>query len=130
MSVQEREYFFAQVESTSKSSPASIFTIPDSLIPTYEEGAASIGLHTRVLPVVPPKLLSRPGKETGHEEACSWLILGKDERAVQALYIALSKESQEGRREGQEKGKTSVLTAAAGGAVVGAVGMFTGLAFT
>ncbi|KDQ64146.1 hypothetical protein JAAARDRAFT_27764 [Jaapia argillacea MUCL 33604] len=112
MSVEERNVFLDQLGEASKAPPVSTYLLSMADIPNILESAKGRGFHTRVV-------RSDQDKDEG------WLIVGRDEGAVVKLCNGLKEDiGGKGRRT------SDVLGAAAGGAVVGAVATFTGLAFS
>jgi len=60
------------------------------------------------------------------------LVLAREEEAVEWLFMKIEKEDREAtlaRRRGQHSGRSISISALAGGAVIGAVGAWAGLAF-
>ncbi|KAI0068556.1 hypothetical protein BV25DRAFT_1866549 [Artomyces pyxidatus] len=108
MSIEERAAFLNGLAEISRSPPATVYTVPLPELPSIQRSATRLGFHTRV--VTPEK---------GSKETNGLLVIGTDVHAVEKLFDKLTREVQGG----------SGLRSAAGGAVVGAVATFTGLAF-
>lgn len=126
MSVEEREGFLTELNKYSKAPPACVYVLPMPDIPTIKQSAEKVGFHACV---VDPTIRNATNDVTD-----GWLILGRDIGAVKALNAELeSKKCQgsngNGRTSERDKG-TGALRAVAGGAVVGAVATWTGLAFS
>jgi hypothetical protein len=113
LSVEERAAFLDGLIDSTRAPPASVFSLPMNEIYQIQHAAAKVGFYSRVV----------PSKAEGGE---GWLILGSDDRAVHLLFEGISQRQQENQRRTGGRG----LTVAAGGAVVGAVATFTGLAFS
>jgi hypothetical protein len=112
LSQDERNAFLNGLAESAHAPPASAFIIPMNEIYQIQRSAAKVGFHSRVV--------------AGDEDANGWLILGSDNRAVQLLF-----EEFNGQKKLRKQSRASgALRAAAGGAVVGAVATFTGLAFS
>ncbi|KAG5654232.1 hypothetical protein H0H81_005919 [Sphagnurus paluster] len=105
MSVQQRETFLSSLTS---SSDATVYVVPRNDIHNIHAEAIKLGFHARIA----------LGKDTSDPQGL--VVLGRDEAAVKRLYSQVE----------IERKKSSHFRAAAGGAVVGAVGAFAGLAFT
>jgi hypothetical protein len=107
MSMEQRQAFVSNLTS---SSHATIYVLPSSDIYSIHASAIKVGLHARVV------------QSMDKSDPQGLLVLGHDEKAVQRLYEKVETESQ--------KSPSGRLRAAAGGAVVGVVGAWAGLAFT
>ena len=107
MSIEQRDAFLSDLTQTSG---AIAHVVPAGDVHNLQASAIKIGFHARVV----------VNKDKLNTEAV--LVLGRDERAVQRLYEKVEME--------RKQGSTSRLGAAAGGAMVGAVGAFAGLAFS
>jgi len=106
MSMIQREAFVSNLTS---SSDATIYVLPSSDIQSIYASATKLGLHARVVMSV------------DKSDPQGLLVLGHDEKSVRGLYEKVETESK--------KVPSSRMRAAAGGAVVGAVGAWAGLAF-
>ncbi|KAA1466564.1 hypothetical protein DENSPDRAFT_831417 [Dentipellis sp. KUC8613] len=111
MSMEERSAFLDGLAEISKAPPAAVYIVPLADLPMMEASATKVGFPARSL---------TPSKKKS--EADGLLIVGSDASAVQKLYERLALDIKNG------KGMRTI-NAAAGGAVVGAVATFTGLAF-
>lgn len=111
MSVEEREFF---VSSLTRASDATVYVVPKADIAMVHASATKLGFHARAVL-----------GEDDDRDMQGLLVLGRDEKAVQKLsnQVAEGDRKMTGRRSGK-------LRAAAGGAVVGAVGAWAGLAFS
>ena len=107
MSIEERDMFLSNL---TQSSGAVAHVVPAGDVHNLQASAIKIGFHARVV----------VNKDKLNREAI--LVLGRDEDAVQRLYEQVEME--------RKQSSTSRLGAAAGGAMVGAVGAFAGLAFS
>ena len=105
MSMEQRDTFVSNLTS---SSDATIYVLPSSDIHSIQASAIKLGLHARIVLSV------------DKNDPQGLLVLGQDEKAVQKLYKKVETES---------KKSASRVRAAAGGAVVGVVGAWAGLAF-
>ena len=106
-STDERDAFLMELSEISKP-PATVYLLPMADIPDIRKSAEKIGFYSCVV-------------SAGGKSGNGWLILGCDPQAVLTLQQQLQ----------VKKGKQgSKLKAAAGGAVVGAVATWTGLAFS
>ena len=112
MSVEERRAFLDGLAEISKAPPATVYTLPVDDLAPIQQSASKLGFHTRAL------LLSSKS-----EDEDGLLIVGKDTSAVDAVYERLSRDVKKGAG-------LRAINAVAGGAVVGAVVTFTGLAFS
>lgn len=113
MSMVEREAFIDNLTHT-YASKAVIHIVPKLDIAIIQHSAGKIGLHNRVI-------VENSGDD-------GWLILGNDEKAVQRLFNRVKAGLD--REANVREGGTSGLTVAAGGAIVGGLATFTGLAFS
>ncbi|KAG6910811.1 hypothetical protein DXG01_007700 [Tephrocybe rancida] len=104
MSIEQRETFLS---SLTHSSAATVYLVPRDSIHNIHADAVKVGFYTRII----------LGKDISDPHGL--LVVGQDEGAVKRLYEQVE----------VERKKSSGLRAAAGGAVVGAVGAFAGLAF-
>lgn len=107
MSMEQRETFISNLTS---SSDATIYVLPSSDIHSIHASAIKLGLHARIVMSV----------DTNDHQGL--LVLGQDEKAVQRVYKKAETESK--------KVQSGRMRAVAGGAVVGAVGAWAGLAFS
>jgi len=107
MSIEERDMFISNL---TQSSGAIAHVVPAGDVHNLQAYAIKIGFHARVV----------VNKDKLNTEAV--LVLGRDERAVQRLYEKVEMD--------RKQGSAGRLGAAAGGAMVGAVGAFAGLAFS
>ncbi|THH16414.1 hypothetical protein EW146_g4221 [Bondarzewia mesenterica] len=112
MSMEERHSFLDGLAEISKAPPMSVYVVPAADLPVVQQSAAKLGFHTRVL---------TPQKGSG--EADGLIVIGKDAMTVDDVFGRLSQGVQ------KSSGKWGFKTAA-GGAMVGAVAAFTGLAFS
>ena len=112
MSVEERRVFLDGLAEISKAPPATVYTLPVGDLALIQQSASKLGFHTRAL------LLSKKS-----EDEDGLLIIGKDSSAVDVVYERLSRDMKKGAG-------VRAINAVAGGAVVGAVVTFTGLAFS
>jgi hypothetical protein len=119
ISTEGRQAFIAELNQCSKAPPACVYIFPIQDIPTIKYSAEKVGFHVR--------LVNRMFCGNERDVADGWLILGRDERAVQTLKAGLESGNGEMREKRSRGG--GVLSAAVGGAIVGAVVIFTGLAF-
>ncbi|KAF8076770.1 hypothetical protein FPV67DRAFT_1472628 [Lyophyllum atratum] len=104
MSVEERDVFLS---SLGNSSGATVYVVPRDDIHSTHAEAIKLGFQARIV----------LGKDKSDPQGL--LVLGRNEAAVRRLYEQVE----------VERKKSSSFRAAAGGAVVGAVGAFAGLAF-
>lgn len=110
MSVEERSLF---ISGLTKASAATVYVVPKADIQSlYQSATARLGFHARAV------------VNTDDRDPQGLLILGQDEKAVQDLFLKV----QRGGSGNGSRGRG--LRAAAGGAVVGAVGAWAGLAFS
>ncbi len=114
MSMEERYNFVDFITNTPEA--AQVYRLPKADIPAIKKSATTSGYFALTVDIV--------NDSQGGEVEEGYLVLGKNDRAVrrlmQSVYYDELKKSGGGR---------SSLKAAAGGAVVGAVATFTGLAF-
>jgi len=106
MSMEQREAF---VSNLTDASDATIYVLPSSDIHSIHASAIKLGLHARIVMSV----------DNGDQ---GLLVLGQDENAVHKMYKKVEIESK--------KTHSGRMSAVAGGAVVGAVGAWAGLAFS
>ncbi|KAG6866129.1 hypothetical protein C0991_008437 [Blastosporella zonata] len=104
MSTEQRETFLSSLNS---SSTATVYLVPRDDIHHIHAEAVKMGFYARIVLGKDPK------------DPQGLLIMGQDEEAVKRLHSQVE----------LERKKSSRFSAAAGGAVVGAVGAFVGLAF-
>ncbi|KAH7914439.1 hypothetical protein BJ138DRAFT_1144007 [Hygrophoropsis aurantiaca] len=109
MSVEERSSFIGKLSNNSHISPAMLFSVESADLDSLQQEARKVGYHTHALP--------------GEQEGQRWLILGRDQKAVELLALRFKEETAKTKQSGG-------LRAAAGGALVGAVATWTGLAFS
>ena len=106
MSMEQREAF---VSNLTNASGATIYVLPASDIHSIQASAIKFGLHARIVMSV------------DNDDPQGLLVLGQDEKAVHKLCKKVETASK--------KMPSSRMGAVAGGAVVGAVGAWAGLAF-
>lgn len=111
MSADERSLFLDNLTQSSGAAPAMLFSVPLIDLKSVQHDAEKLGFGVRVLP-------------NGSSREHRWVILAKEGEAAEFLEKRLTEEEEKGRKA---KGN---LGAAAGGALVGAVATFTGLAFS
>lgn len=115
MSLEQREMFISNL---TVKSPATIYILPKADIPTVTASATALGFHACAV-------ISNDA-----EDPEALLILGQDLAAVKKLFGKVEEENRKHAEQGKGKPRPSLgLKAAAGGAVVGAVGAWAGLAF-
>jgi hypothetical protein len=118
MSLEQREMFISKL---TVKSPATIYILPKADMPTVTASATALGFHACA--VISDDV----------EDPEALLILGQDLAAVKKLFGKVEEENRnhaEQQKDGKGKPRSSLgLKAAAGGAVVGAVGAWAGLAF-
>ncbi|KIL70350.1 hypothetical protein M378DRAFT_7220 [Amanita muscaria Koide BX008] len=117
MSMEEREAF---VKSLSQASDATVYVLPKADIFEVQAEATKIGFRTRVV------------MKDESDDLQALLVLAREEEAVEWLFRKIEKEDREAtlaRRRGQHSGRSISISALAGGAVIGAVGAWAGLAF-
>jgi hypothetical protein len=109
LSVEERHAFLNDLVETSKAPPATVFVLPVEDIPEVRQCAIGLGFHCRVHDL---------------ENGDGWLIIGMDKQAVEGLFAGV---------DGGVKEKANLarggFKAAVGGAIVGSVATWTGLAY-
>ncbi|RDB20152.1 hypothetical protein Hypma_012915 [Hypsizygus marmoreus] len=106
MSVEQRDLF---ISTLTQSSDATVYMVPAHDIHDIHAHASRIGFHARIVP------------KHDDRDSQALLVLGHNEAAVKRLFKKV---------EAQRKKSSPGFSAAAGGAVVGAVGAWAGLAFT
>ncbi|KAG1755357.1 hypothetical protein EDB19DRAFT_1660637 [Suillus lakei] len=111
MSADERSLFLDNLTQSSGAAPAMLFSVPLIDLKAVQYDAEKLGFSVRVLP-------------NGSSREHRWVILAKEGDAAEFLEQRLTEEEEKGRKA---KGNFGV---AAGGALVGAVATFTGLAFS
>ncbi|KAG1873676.1 hypothetical protein DFJ58DRAFT_910429 [Suillus subalutaceus] len=111
MSADERSLFLDNLTQSSGVAPAMLFSVPLIDLKAVQYDAEKLGFSVRVLP-------------NGSSREHRWVILAKEGDAAEFLEQRLTEEEEKGRKA---KGNFGV---AAGGALVGAVATFTGLAFS
>lgn len=111
MSADERSLFLDNLAQSSGAAPAMLFSVPLIDLRAVQYDAEKLGFSVRVLP-------------NGSSREHRWVILAKEGDAAEFLEKRLTEEEEKGRKA---KGNFGV---AAGGALVGAVATFTGLAFS
>lgn len=111
MSADERSLFLDNLTQSSGAAPAMLFSVPLIDLKAVQYDAEKLGFSVRVLP-------------NGSSREHRWVILAKEGDAAEFLEQRLTEEEEKGRKV---KGNLGV---AAGGALVGAVATFTGLAFS
>ncbi|KAG2042097.1 hypothetical protein BDR03DRAFT_990459 [Suillus americanus] len=111
MSADERSLFLDNLTQSSGVAPAMLFSVPLIDLKAVQYDAEKLGFSVRVLP-------------NGSSREQRWVILAKEGDAAEFLEQRLTEEEEKGRKA---KGNLGV---AAGGALVGAVATFTGLAFS
>lgn len=118
MSAVERDLFVSRL---ADEAAATIYVIPKADVEDIRSEAASLKFITHIV-------MSDEKTDTQ-----ALLILGRSERAVQALLRKVEDENRKASENKAQEGSvtaTSALKAYAGGAVVGAVGAWAGLAFS
>lgn len=105
MSLKQRDMF---VSSLTKASDATVYVVPSDDIKSVQASAIELGFFARIV----------INKDINDPQGL--LILGRDEKAVQRLFEKVEVE--------RKKASTGRLRAAAGGAVVGVVSTWAGLA--
>ncbi|KAF5333612.1 hypothetical protein D9611_002760 [Ephemerocybe angulata] len=116
MSMEQREYFLSQVGSTSK---GTIHVLPKASVDGFADDAREMGFLAQVV------------KTEDEDDSQAFLVVGKDDAEVDRLVNRIAKQDKlqtPGSAPGA--GSKSRLGAVAGGAVVGAVGAWAGLAFS
>lgn len=112
MSVEQRSLLLERLNH-SKNAAATLISIAKGEVENVRKDAQQVGFIVRVLPC-------------GGEDDQRWIILGTDAQAMDLLEKRFSEEDQK-RKKAQGGGK---FRAAAGGALLGAVATWTGLAFS
>ena len=112
MSIDERNAFLDGLADISKAPPVMVYQVPMADVAAIARSAAKLGFHTRV---VEPR---------GLDEVDGLMIIAKDDAVVEKLFATLGQDVK------QQGGGIRAINAVAGGAVVGAVATFTGLAFS
>ncbi|KAL4076275.1 hypothetical protein J3A83DRAFT_2165678 [Scleroderma citrinum] len=112
MSVEQRSLLLERL-THSKNAPATLISISEGEVECVRKDAEQVGFIVRVL-------------SGGGEDGRRWVILGTDAQAMDLLERRFSEEDRK-RAKAQNGGK---LRAAAGGALLGAVATWTGLAFS
>jgi len=107
MSFEQREMFISNLTTASD---ATVYVLPSADIHSIHAFATKLGFHARI------------AMSMDANDPQGFLVLGRDEKAVQKLFKKVEVESK--------KAPSSRFRVAAGGAVVGAVGAWAGLAFT
>ncbi|KJA29641.1 hypothetical protein HYPSUDRAFT_196006 [Hypholoma sublateritium FD-334 SS-4] len=113
MSAVERDVFVSRL---SGEAPATIYIIPKADVDAIVKQAVSLKFITELV------------MSEDDDDPNALIILGREEKAVQTLLRKVETENRKAQ-VGKAKG-SSTLRAAAGAAVVGAVGAWAGLAFT
>ncbi|KAG2073577.1 hypothetical protein BDR04DRAFT_1141130 [Suillus decipiens] len=111
MSADERSLFLDNLTQSSGVAPAMLFSVPLIDLKAVQYDAEKLGFSVRVLP-------------NGSLQEHRWVILAKEGDAAKFLEQRLTEE------EAKERKTKGNLGVAAGGALVGAVATFTGLAFS
>lgn len=122
MSIEQREDFIAKL---AHAHAATIYVLPKEDIPSISSAASALDLHPCVM------------IKEDDPEAEGLLILGRNAASVQQLMHKVEEEDNKREMKSTSTNPTtegrrvsSTLRAAAGGAVVGAVGAWAGLAFS
>ncbi|KAI6024472.1 hypothetical protein EDC04DRAFT_2723812 [Pisolithus marmoratus] len=113
MSVEQRSLFLERLSHSSESAPAALVSIPNGDVANVRQDAERIGFIVREL-------------SSGGQDGQKWIILGTDAHAMDLLERRFDEEDRK-RTNAQRGGK---LKAVAGGALLGAVATWTGLAFS
>ncbi len=113
MSAVERDVFVSKL---SGEAPATIYIVPKADVDAIVKQAISLKFITELV------------MSEDDDDPNALIILGREEKAVQTLLCKVETENRKAQA-GKSKG-SSTLRAAAGAAVVGAVGAWAGLAFT
>ncbi|KAI6100230.1 hypothetical protein F5141DRAFT_326129 [Pisolithus sp. B1] len=113
MSIEQRSLFLERLSHSSESAPATLVSISDNEVASVRRDAEKIGFIVREL-------------SGGGQNGQKWIILGTDAHAVDLLEKRFGEENRK-RTNAQRGGK---LKAVAGGALLGAVATWTGLAFS
>lgn len=111
MSADERSLFLDNLTQSSGAAPAMLFSVPLIDLKAVQYDAEKLGFSVRILP-------------NGSSREHRWVILAKEGDAAEFLEQRLTEEEEKGRKVRESLG------VAAGGALVGAVATFTGLAFS
>jgi len=117
LSIQERDAFLNGLMQAGHAPPAAVFAMHMDEIYQIQHAAAKVNFYSRVVPNI-------EGGENG------WLILGSDHQAVQLLFEGVSARGRDRPATQAKSTGRGRLSAVAGGAVIGAVATFTGLAFS
>ncbi|KAJ3505572.1 hypothetical protein NLJ89_g7344 [Agrocybe chaxingu] len=116
MSAVERDLFISKLTSETT---ATIYTIPKADIQSIQEQATTL------------KFITCTVMNDDPTDPQALLILGREEEAVQNLRKKIEEENRKaGKSKASSPSKAAAFKAAAGGAVIGAVGTFAGLAFS
>lgn len=110
MSLEQREDF---VSSLKTASHATVYIVPSADVRTIQASAIKLGFHAKMI------------VSSDNKDLEALLVLGRDEKSVQTLFSKVEKESKK-----PSNASAGRLRVAAGGAVVGAVGAWAGLAFS
>lgn len=113
MSIEQRLLFLERLSHSSESAPATLVSIPVDDVANVRRDAEKIGFIVREL-------------SGGEQDGQRWIILGTDAHAVDLLEKRFGEEDWK-RTNARRGGK---LKAVAGGALLGAVATWTGLAFS
>lgn len=113
MSIEQRLLFLERLSHSSESAPATLVSIPVDDVANVRRDAEKIGFIVREL-------------SGGEQDGQRWIILGTDAHAVDLLEKRFGEEDRK-RTNARRGGK---LKAVAGGALLGAVATWTGLAFS
>jgi len=123
MSFEQRELFIANL---TRASNATIYVLPKVDIPAIQTSATNLGFHTRIFM-----------NEDADEDPNGFLIIGPMEKPVIKLFEQVAEKAANVEISSPvcvsavtEQGGNATLRAAAGGAVLGAVGTWAGLAFS
>lgn len=119
MSMEQRDFFLSRVGHTSR---AALHVLPKDILEEIVSGARGMGYVAEVV------------MNDDDDDSQALLVVGKDAFEVEKLWnrvsLAGSREESLGPSTTSTESKPSRLGAVAGGAVVGAVGAWAGLAFT
>lgn len=113
MSIEQRSLFLERLSRSSESAPATLVSISNDEVVSVRQDAEKIGFIVREL-------------SSGRQDGQRWMILGTDSHAMDLLEKRFDEEDRK-RTNAQCGGK---LKAVAGGALLGAVATWTGLAFS
>jgi len=113
MSMEEREAF---VKSLNEASDATVYVLPKVDIHDVNATAVKLGFRTRIVM-----------NERDEDDLQALLVLARDEESFEWLSEKIEKEDK-ALRKGQQS--TRAFGLVAGGAVIGAVGAWAGLAFS